>query len=270
MLERIKESVYYLKNHINKSIDFAVILGSGLSNFEKKINIKNIFMYKEIPNFPETTVEGHKGCLIFGTLGNKNILLMSGRFHYYEGYSMQQVTFPIRIFHQLGIKKIIISNASGGVNPKFKVGDIMLIRDHINLFPEHPLRGKNNIKFGPRFVDMSEPYDNEFISTALQISKEKNIKLHKGVYLGLQGPTFETPSEYGMVRALGGDVVGMSTIPEIIVAKHQGMRCLAISVIADLGGSEVISSISHEQVLEASSQAIPKISTIIRELIIRV
>lgn len=270
MLEEIKKSANYLKNYIQNKIDYAIILGTGLSELGNEVNIKKKIMYSKIPNFLKTTVEGHSGNLIIGELSGKNVILMSGRLHYYEGYSMRDITFPIRVFHQLGIKKLILSNAAGGVNPIFRVGDIMFIRDHINLFPEHPLRGKNYENFGPRFVDMSKSYDEKFISTALEIAKEKKINLHGGVYVGLQGPSFETPSEYGMVRLLGGDAVGMSTVPEIIVARHQGMQCFAISVIADLGSPILKESISHQQVLEASKKAIPNISIIIKGLISRI
>lgn len=268
MWKKSKLSANYLNTYIkDETIDVAIILGSGLENLKDKIQIKKIFSYEKIPNFPKTTVQGHSGKLIFGILAGKNVLLMSGRFHYYEGYSMQQVTFPIRVFYQLGIKNLIVSNASGGVNPKFKIGDIMLIKDHINMFPEHPLRGKNIDKFGPRFVDMSKPYDIDFLSTALQIAKKNNINIHVGVYVGFQGPTFETPSEYGMARILGGDAVGMSTIPEIIVARHQEMRCFAISVISDLGGSNLSSAISHEDVLIVSQESIFKVIPIIVGLV---
>lgn len=267
MWEKTKEPANYLKNQIKKPIDVAIILGSGLGPLQNEIKIEKIFLYEEIPNFKKTTVKGHQGKLIFGSLKGKNVLLMSGRFHYYEGYSMEEVTFPIRVFYHLNIKNLIVSNASGGVNPKFKVGDIMLIKDHINLFPEHPLRGKNIDKFGPRFVDMSEVYDINFLSIAIKIAKKEKINLHEGVYVGLQGPTFETSSEYEMVKILGGDAVGMSTVPEIIVAKHQGMRCFAISIISNLGGKNIAVSVSHEEVLKASKLAISKIIPIIRELV---
>lgn len=267
MWEKIKESANYLNNRINTPIDVAIILGSGLDSLQNIVDNKKVFTYDEIPNFPKTTVKGHIGKLIFGNLERKNVLLMSGRFHYYEGYSMQEITFPIRIFYQLGIKNLIVSNASGGVNPKFKVGDIMLIRDHINLFPEHPLRGKNIDKFGPRFVDMSKPYDLDFLSIAMKVAQQANINLHLGVYVGFQGPTFETPSEYGMARIIGGDAVGMSTIPEIIVARHHEIRCFAISIISDLGGAEIAFSVSHEDVLKASNQAIYKVIPIVRGLV---
>ena len=192
---------------------------------------------------------------------------MNGRFHYYEGHDMQTVVFPIRVFHLLGIKNLIVSNASGGVNKDFQVADVMLIKDHINMMPEHPLRGKNLDEFGPRFVDMSEPYNLKMLEIAEKIASENNIDIKKGVYVSLQGPTFETPSEYGLVRAIGGDAVGMSTVPEVIVAKHQGMNCFGISIITDLGGPEIAFNVSHEEVLQAANKAIPKVITIVKGLV---
>lgn len=268
MWEKIKVSVEYLKRYIKQPIDVAIVLGSGLSNLKKIIQKKHCFIYENIPYFPKTTIEGHEGKLIFGNLNGKNVLVMCGRFHYYEGYSMKEITFPIRVFHQLGIKNLIVSNAAGGVNTQFQVGDLMLIRDHINLFPEHPLRGNN--KFGPRFVDMLKTYDEEFLSIALQTSKKQNIVLHQGVYVGLQGPTFETPSEYKMIRLLGGDAVGMSTVPEIIVARHQDMRCFGISIICDLGGENIFNPLSHKDVLKISNKSIFNVIPIIEELVTKI
>lgn len=265
MCDKVKETVLYLKHYIkNHPIDVALILGSGLGDLYKEIQIKDCFLYEKIPNFPKTTVKGHDGKLIFGTLKGKSLLLMCGRFHYYEGYSMQEVTFPIRVFYQLGIKNLIVLNAAGGVNKKFKIGDIMLIRDHINLFPEHPLRGKNDDNLGPRFLDMSKTYDEEFLSIALKVAQKHNICIHQGIYVGLQGPTFETPSEYRMINFLGGDAVGMSTVPEIIVARHQGMKCLGISIICDLGSENMICSVSHEDVLRISNKSICNLIPIVQ------
>ena len=192
---------------------------------------------------------------------------MNRRFHYYEGHDMQTVVFPIRVFHLLGIKNLIVSNASGGVNKDFQVADVMLIKDHINMMPEHPLRGKNLDEFGPRFVDMSETYNLKMLEIAEKIASENNIDIKKGVYVSLQGPTFETPSEYGLVRAIGGDAVGMSTVPEVIVAKHQGMNCFGISIITDLGGPEIAFNVSHEEVLQAANKAMPKVITIVKGLV---
>ena len=224
--------------------------------------------YKDIPNFPLSTVEGHSGKLIFGKLGGKDILAMQGRFHFYEGYSMQQVTFPVRVMRELGIKTLFVSNAAGGMNPNFEIGDLMIITDHINLFPEHPLRGKN-IDYGPRFPDMSEAYSRELIAKALEIAKEKGIKVQQGVYVGTQGPTFETPAEYKMFHILGGDAVGMSTVPEVIVANHCGIKVFGVSVITDLGIEGQIVEVSHEEVQKAADAAQPRMTTIMKELINR-
>lgn len=267
MLAKIKETAEFIKNVINDTPDFAIILGSGLGKLKNEISPKFVIDYADIPNFPKTTVVGHSGSLIYGILEGKKVLLMNGRFHYYEGHDMQTVVFPIRVFHLLGIKNLIVSNASGGVNKDFQVADVMLIKDHINMMPEHPLRGKNLDEFGPRFVDMSEPYNLKMLEIAEKIASENNIDIKKGVYVSLQGPTFETPSEYGLVRAIGGDAVGMSTVPEVIVAKHQGMNCFGISVITDLGGPEIAFNVSHEEVLQAANKAMPKVITIVKGLV---
>ncbi len=215
-----------------------------------------------------STVEGHAGCLIFGKLGGKDIVAMKGRFHYYEGYSMKEVTFPIRVMHELGIETLFVSNASGGMNPEFKIGDLMIINDHINFFPEHPLHGPN-FPTGPRFPDMHEPYDHKLIEIADGIAEEKGIRVMHGVYVGVQGPTFETPAEYRMYRLLGGDAVGMSTVPEVIVARHSGIKVFGVSVITDLGGFDVPVEVSHEEVQEAANRAQPLMTEIMREMIKR-
>ena len=215
-----------------------------------------------------STVEGHSGKLIFGKLGGVDIMAMKGRFHYYEGYSMKEVTFPIRVMYELGVKTLFVSNAAGGMNPQYKIGDLMVITDHINLFPEHPLRGKN-FPTGPRFPDMHETYDHSLINLANEIAAEKGIALQHGVYVGVQGPTFETPAEYKMYRLLGGDTVGMSTVPEVIVAHHCGIRTFGISVVTDLGGFDNPVEVSHEEVQEAANKAQPLMTTIMREMIIR-
>ena len=246
----------------------AIILGTGLGSLVHEITDKYEISYKDIPNFPLSTVEGHSGKLIFGKLGGKDILAMQGRFHFYEGYSMQQVTFPVRVMRELGIKTLFVSNAAGGMNPNFEIGDLMIITDHINLFPEHPLRGKN-IDYGPRFPDMSEAYSRELIAKALEIAKEKGIKVQQGVYVGTQGPTFETPAEYKMFHILGGDAVGMSTVPEVIVANHCGIKAFGISVITDLGIEGQIVEVSHEEVQKAADAAQPRMTTIMKELINR-
>ena len=267
MFEKIKETADFIKNIIKDTPDFAIVLGSGLGALKEEVEAINTLEYSEIPNFPQTTVVGHGGKLIYGLLEGKKVLMLSGRFHYYEGHDIQTVVFPFRVFKLLGIQNLIVSNASGGVNPVFKVGDVMMIKDHINMMPEHPLRGKNLEEFGPRFVDMSEPYNRNMIKVAEKVATENNLTVHKGVYVALQGPTFETPAEYGLIRAIGGDAVGMSTVPEVIVAKHQGMDVFGISVITDLGGPEISFAVSHEEVLQAADKAMPNVIAIVKGLV---
>jgi purine-nucleoside phosphorylase len=267
MLETIKQTSDYLKNKIGEIPSTAIILGTGLGELANEIDNKTEIPYSEIPNFPVSTVEGHSGKLIIGTLGGKRILAMQGRFHFYEGYSMKEVTFPVRVFQALGVKYLFVSNAAGGMNPSFDIGDIMLIEDHINMFPEHPLRGKNYDELGTRFPDMSEAYDKKLRMMAMQIANEKNIKLQHGVYVGVQGPTFETPAEYQFFRVIGGDAVGMSTVPEVIVANHAKMKVLAFSIITDLGVLGKIVEVSHEEVQEAAKIAQPKMAEIMRAIV---
>ena len=267
MLEKIKKTADFLKERMHTQPETAIILGTGLGSLANEITEKYEIKYEEIPNFPVSTVEGHSGKLIFGKLGNKDIMAMQGRFHYYEGYSMQEVTFPVRVMKELGIKTLFVSNASGGTNPAFEIGDLMIITDHINYFPEHPLRGKN--LYGDRFPDMSEAYSKELIQKALQIAKKKGIKVQQGVYVGTQGPTFETPAEYKLFRIFGADAVGMSTVPEVIVANHCKIKVFGISVITDLGVEGKIVEVSHEEVQIAADAAQPKMTTIMRELINR-
>lgn len=269
MLEKIQETATYLKGKINTHPETAIILGTGLGSLVHEITDKYEIDYKDIPHFPLSTVEGHSGKLIFGKLGDKDIMAMQGRFHYYEGYSMKEVTFPVRVMHALGIKNLFVSNAAGGMNPDFEIGDLMVITDHINFFPEHPLRGKN-IPYGPRFPDMSEAYNKELINKADIIATEKGIKLQHGIYIGTQGPTFETPAEYKMFHILGADAVGMSTVPEVIVANHCGINVFGISVITDLGVEGKIVEVSHEEVQKAADEAQPRMTTIMRELINRI
>ncbi|AOW08050.1 purine-nucleoside phosphorylase [Flavobacterium gilvum] len=269
MWDKVQETVSYIKNKIDFTPEFGVILGSGLGGFTNDIAIEFRLPYEEIPNFPVSTVQGHKGALVFGTIGSKKVVAMQGRFHYYEGYSMKEVTFPVRVMKYLGIQKLIVSNASGGVNPNFKVGSIMIIKDHINFMPEHPLRGKNDERFGPRFVNMSQPYSVEMIAKAKEIAHEFNIEVHEGVYLGLQGPTFETLAEYRMVKIMGADCVGMSTVPEVIVARHMDLETFGVSIITDMGDEESIETISHDEVLEAAKGAEPHLRKLISELIAR-
>lgn len=267
MLEKIKETASFLKNKMHTAPETAIILGTGLGSLVNEIKDKYEINYEEIPNFPVSTVEGHSGKLIFGKLGNKDIMAMQGRFHYYEGYSMKEVTFPVRVMKELGIKTLFVSNASGGMNPNFEIGDLMIITDHINQFPEHPLRGKN--LYGDRFPDMSEAYSKELITKAKAIAKEKGIKVQEGVYVGTQGPTFETPSEYKLFRIMGGDAVGMSTVPEVIVANHCKIKVFGMSVITDLGVEGRIVEVSHEDVQIAANAAQPLMTDIMRELINR-
>ena len=246
----------------------AIVLGTGLGQLASEITDITEFPYSEIPNFPVSTVEGHCGKLIFGKLGGVDIMAMQGRFHYYEGYTMKEVTFPVRVMYELGIKTLFVSNAAGGMNPGFKIGDLMVITDHINFFPEHPLRGKN-FPTGPRFPDMHQTYDLELIKLAGQIARQKGIRLQYGVYMGVQGPTFETPAEYKMYRALGGDTVGMSTVPEVIVAHHCGIRVFGVSIVTDLGGFDIPVEVSHEEVQEAANKAQPIMTELMREMIVR-
>ncbi len=269
MYEKIQETVKYLQDKGLSTPDYGIILGTGLGSLVSIIDIKIKILYSEIPNFPVSTVSGHSGTLIYGELSGKTILAFQGRFHYYEGWNMQQVTFPVRVMKFLGIEKLIVSNASGGVNPNFSVGDIMLLNDHINMMPEHPLRGKNDDRFGVRFVDMHEAYDHQMLANMEEIAKENKIKVQKGVYLALQGPTFETPAEYRMVGLLGADAVGMSTVPEVIVARHMNMKCLGISVITDLGFEGHIEEVSHEAVQEAAKLAEGKLCKLIEDFVLR-
>ncbi|MFA9189611.1 purine-nucleoside phosphorylase [Flavobacterium sp. FBOR7N2.3] len=268
MWEQVQETVSFIKAKINFSPEYGVILGSGLGSFTDDIQIEFTLPYAEIPNFPVSTVEGHKGALVFGTIGAKKVVAMQGRFHYYEGYSMQEVTFAVRVMKYLGIEKLIVSNASGGVNVNYKVGDIVIINDHINMAPEHPLRGKNDERFGPRFVNMSEAYSKKMIAVVKELALKNNIEVKDGIYLGLQGPTFETLAEYKMVKILGADCVGMSTVPEVIVARHMDLETFGVSVITDMGNEESIETISHEEVLEAARKAEPKVRKLIKELIL--
>ena len=268
MLQKIQETAEFLKGKMTTSPETAIILGTGLGSLVNEITDKYEIEYKDIPNFPLSTVEGHSCKLIFGKLGNKEIMAMQGRFHFYEGYSMKEVTFPVRVMRELGIKTLFVSNAAGGMNPDFLIGDLMIINDHINFFPEHPLRGKN-IPYGDRFPDMSAAYDKGLIAMAKEVAAEKGIRVVEGIYLGTQGPTFETPAEYRMFHRMGGDAVGMSTVPEVIVARHCGIRVFGISVITDLGVEGIVVECSHEEVQKAADEAQPKMTTIFREIVNR-
>ena len=265
MLQEIKESADFLKKETNSNPKIGIILGTGLGGLVDEIKIQHSIDYKNIPNFPLSTVEGHTGRLIFGKLHGKTIVAMQGRFHFYEGYTIQKVTFPVRVMKFLGIENLIVSNASGGVNPEYKVGDLMIVTDHINLIP-NPLIGEN-IELGPRFPDMNEPYCSKLIQKAQSIAKDNKINLQKGVYVALTGPTLETPAEYKYMRIIGGDAVGMSTAPEVIIARHMNIPCFAISVITDLGVPGKIKHVTHKEIQKVAEIAEPKLTLIIKELI---
>jgi purine-nucleoside phosphorylase len=269
LFEKIEAAKAFIQNIYSEKIDFAIVLGSGLTNFEREIEIIHQIEYHKIPHFPISTVKGHQGKLIIGKIGAKTVICQSGRFHYYEGYSMEQVTFPIRIFKKLGINNLIVTNAAGGLNEAQEVGDIVVIRDHINLQPEHPLRGPNDERFGPRFPDMMYAYDQNWVEKAYQFGVSHQYRIHKGVYVGVQGPTFETPAEYQFFNRIGGDAVGMSTVPEVIVANHMKMRVLGLSIIADCGYPfDKMKEISHEEVLEMAAKAEPKVTEIVKFIIL--
>ncbi|MDR0799123.1 MAG: purine-nucleoside phosphorylase [Dysgonamonadaceae bacterium] len=267
MLKTLQETVSFLRPQIPAETKIGVILGTGLGDLANSITDKHEIFYETIPHFPVSTVEGHSGKLIVGKLGGKPVLAMQGRFHFYEGYDMKQVTYPVRVMQLLGFEYLFVSNAAGGMNGSFRIGDIMLIEDHINLFPEHPLRGKNFAELGTRFPDMSEAYDKKLRNLATSIAEKNNIKLQYGVYVGTQGPTFETPAEYYYFKVIGGDAVGMSTVPEVIVARHGGMKVLAFSIITDLGVLGKIVEVSHEEVQKAAKIAQPKMAFIMEEVI---
>ncbi len=270
MLTKINQTAEYLRGKVSGEMPTtAIILGTGLGALVDHIEEKQYIPYTEIPNFPVSTVEGHSGNLIFGVLGGKRIIAMQGRFHYYEGYDMKQVTFPVRVFKALGVETLFVSNAAGGMNKNFVVGDVMVITDHINLFPENPLRGKNYSELGPRFPAMTEPYDHKLIAMADKVAEELDIRLVHGVYVGTTGPTFETPAEYEYFRIIGGDAVGMSTVPEVIVARHADMRVFGLSVITDLGGKDITEVPTHEEVQKAAEKAQPKVVAVMRELVKR-
>lgn len=267
MLDIIKETASFIRKEVGEMPEIAIILGTGLGDLVNHIQIRKELDYKNIPNFPVSTVEGHSGKLIFGELGGKYVMAMQGRFHYYEGYDMKQVTFPVRVMKEVGVKTLFVSNAAGGMNKEFKVGDVMIITDHINLFPENPLRGKNYNELGPRFPAMTEAYSAELIEKADKIGEKNNLRLMHGVYVGTPGPTFETPAEYEYFRIIGGDAVGMSTVPEVIVANHAGMKVFGVSVITDLGGKDIREVPTHEEVQKAAVTAQPVMTGLIKELL---
>lgn len=267
MLQKVNETLEYIKSRTTVKPKVAIILGTGLGGLVNEIRISESIVYEEIPNFPVPTVQGHHGRLIFGNLNNIPVVAMQGRFHFYEGYSMQDITFPVRILKFLGAGLLILSNAVGGVNPEFEVGDLMIIRDHVNLMGNNPLIGKNEDRFGPRFPDMGEVYNKNLISLATKIARQLNINVRNGIYAAVSGPTYETAAEYRFIRAIGADAVGMSIVPEAIVARHMGMTCFAVSIITDLGVEGKQTEITHEEVIDVASNAEPKLTAIIRELL---
>ncbi len=269
MLKKIDETIAFVKQQLKKEPLVGIILGSGLGQLADEIEVSVRIPYSEIPNFPVSTVKGHEGHLIFGTLNGVQVVAMQGRFHYYEGYSMEEITFPVRVLKQLGIQFLFVSNASGGVNVDFEVGDIMLITDHINLMP-NPLIGPNFIEYGPRFVDLSEAYDKRLLSKAKKIARHHGISFQTGVYAAVTGPTYETLAEYKYIQSIGADAVGMSTIPEVIVARHMRLPVFAVSVISDLGVEGKIVEISHDEVVDAAALVAPKLSLIIKDLVTEV
>jgi len=269
MLKKIIESTEYIHENAPFSPEIGIVLGTGLGGLVKEIDVKYTLDYSTIPNFPLSTVESHSGKLIFGLLGGKKVVAMQGRFHRYEGYTLKEVTFPIRVMKMLGIKRLFLSNASGGVNPDYKIGELMILNDHINLFPGNPLIGKNLDELGVRFPDMSETYDRKMIDTAKAIAKEHGIDISEGIYAGLSGPTLETPAEYNYIRVIGADAVGMSTVPEVIVARHMDIPCFAISIITDLGVKGKIKKVTVADVISVANQQEPKMTLIMKELIAR-
>lgn len=266
-MQEIAAAVQYIQQKWNKTPEVGVVLGSGLGSFIDEIDVELSIPYGDIPHFPVSTVEGHGGSLVLGTVHGRPIVAMSGRFHYYEGYTPQQVVFPIRVMKYLGINGILISNAAGGVHPAFKVGDLMIINDHISFAAVNPLLGKNVNELGRRFPDMSEPYSKKYIAQAKAIAADAAIHLHEGVYFGVTGPTFETRAEYKLIHVLGGDAVGMSTVQEVIAAAHMGLPVFAMSVITDIGIREEENIISHEEVLAAAKAAEPKFTHIFKEMV---
>jgi purine-nucleoside phosphorylase len=268
MLESIRNTTEYIKKRIGDfEPEVGIILGTGLGALVTEIEVEKQLMYSNIPDFPMSTLEFHSGKLIFGTLGGKKVVAMQGRLHYYEGYTMQQITFPVRVIKMLGIKTLFVSNASGSLNPDIKKGDLMILEDHINLQPMNPLTGRNDEALGPRFPDMSEPYRHDLIEKGLTIAKANNINCHKGVYVAVTGPNLETRAEYKYLRIIGGDIVGMSTVPEVIVANHMGLPVFAISVITDEGFTDVLKPVSLDEILAVAREAEPKLTAILKELI---
>jgi len=266
ILQRVNSTAEFIRSQIKESPDYGIILGTGLGGLVKEIEVSVSIPYDSIPNFPVSTVESHSGKLIFGTLSGKNIVAMQGRFHFYEGYSMEDIVLPVRVMKLLGIKKLFVSNACGGINPAFEKGDLCIINDHINLFPGNPLIGKNLDELGPRFPDMSAPYDKKMIALANAICAEENIKTRNGVYAGVTGPMLETPAEYRFLRVIGADIVGMSTIPEIIAARHLLLPCFACSIVTDICYGEIV-PVTLEEIIAIANKAEPQLTTLFKRLI---
>ncbi|HRP91739.1 MAG TPA: purine-nucleoside phosphorylase [Ignavibacteriaceae bacterium] len=269
LIQKINETLEVIKKYTSENYPVGIILGTGLGGLVKEINIKHQIDYAELPHFPLSTVESHQGKLIFGAINGQNVVAMQGRFHYYEGYTMQQITYPVRVMKFLGVKTLLVSNACGGMNPVYRKGDLMLMQDHINLLGDNPLIGKNEDELGPRFPDMSEPYSLDLIKLAEEVAKENKINIHKGVYVAVPGPNLETKAEYKFLREIGADVVGMSTIPENIVANHMGMKVLGMSIITDECFPETLKAVNVEEIIAAAMKAEPKMTLIMKEVIKR-
>lgn len=271
MHQNLKETTEYIKKKTgNFEPEIGIILGTGLGKLVDDIEIEHSLMYSNIPDFPISTLEFHSGKLVFGTLGGKKVVAMQGRLHYYEGYTMKQITFPVRVMKMLGIKKLFVSNASGALNTEYRKGDLMIIHDHINLQTDNPLRGRNTESLGPRFPDMSEPYNQTMIQKGLEIAQRNNITCHKGVYVAVNGPNLETRAEYRFLHLIGGDAVGMSTVPEVIVANHMSLPVFAISVLTDEGFPDTLQAVSLEEILKVAEEAEPKMTKILKDLILEV
>lgn len=267
LINKLNETTSVIREYFGDTPEIGIVLGSGLGNFKANMKVVCEIPYEDIPHFPVSTVEGHSGALIFGTMAGKTVVCMAGRFHFYEGYAPEDVAFPMRVMKWLGVKTVLLSNAAGGMNTGFKVGDLMIINDHISLFQQNPLIGPNLDELGPRFPDMSEPYSHELIAKAKALAEGMGIPVHEGVYAGVTGPTFETRAEYKMLHILGADAVGMSTVQEVIVARHMGLPVFALSVITDLGIRDELNTITHHEVLEAAAAAEPKMTAIFKALI---
>lgn len=270
LIDKINETLSVIRKTTKEDYPIGIILGTGLGGLVKEINVKHQIDYADLPHFPLSTVESHQGKLIFGSVGGRNVVAMQGRFHYYEGYTMKQITYPVRVMKFLGVKTLLVSNACGGMNPDYRKGDLMLMIDHINLLGDNPLIGKNEDELGPRFPDMSEPYSLDLLKIAEDVASEHNINVHKGVYVAVPGPNLETKAEYRFLRATGADVVGMSTIPENIVANHMGMKVLGISIITDECVPETLKPVDVKEIIAAAMKAEPKMTLIMKEVIKRI